>query len=78
MYDLNSFAKNHPGGSSWITYTKGKDITQHFITHHLDEDKARKILEKYYIGDCPNKVTRFSFHSDGLYRAVKRKLLSLP
>lgn len=35
MYDLTEFAKTHPGGSSWINYTKGQDITALFKTHHL-------------------------------------------
>ena len=65
----------HPGGESWLRLTKGQDITEHFITHHLDEEKARKILDKYYVKDCPNNIQRFSFKKDGFYRTVKDKAL---
>ena len=50
MYDLEAFADSHPGGKSWITLTKGQDVTPLFIIHHLNEEKARKALEKYYVG----------------------------
>lgn len=39
LYDLNGFA--HPGGQAWIKLTKGQDITEHFVVHHLNEKKAR-------------------------------------
>lgn len=75
-YDLTKFAKSHPGGESWINYTKGQDVTEYFVTHHMDEEKARAVLEKYYVKDTPNKVTRFTFHADGFYRTVKRKVMA--
>ena len=40
----------HPGGSSWITMTKGQDITELFIVHHLNEQKARDALKQYKVG----------------------------
>ena len=43
--------------------------------HHLDEPKARQILQKYYVGDCPNQVVRFSFEEEGFYRTLKRRVL---
>lgn len=36
MYDLSAFVDKHPGGQSWIRLTRGQDITEHFIVHHLD------------------------------------------
>lgn len=30
LYDLEGFAKNHPGGEEWIRLTKGTDITEIF------------------------------------------------
>jgi len=30
LYDLETFAKSHPGGSEWIRLTKGTDITELF------------------------------------------------
>ncbi len=46
----------HPGGKSWLKNTQGHDITELFITHHLDEEKARKTLQKYYVRDCGGKI----------------------
>lgn len=61
MYDLSNFINKHPGGESWIRLTQGQDITEHFIVHHMNEKKARDLLPKYYIGDCPKKINRFTF-----------------
>lgn len=30
LYDLEKFAKFHPGGEEWITLTQGTDITEIF------------------------------------------------
>lgn len=30
LYDLEKFAKSHPGGAEWIQLTKGTDITELF------------------------------------------------
>lgn len=30
LYDLGSFITDHPGGSEWLTITKGTDITEAF------------------------------------------------
>jgi cytochrome b involved in lipid metabolism len=37
LYDLREFAQQHPGGQQWIDLTRGQDLTEHFITHHLNE-----------------------------------------
>lgn len=55
--------------------TKGQDVTELFIVHHINEKKARDVLTKYYVGDTKNSVSRFSFEEQGLYRTVKRELL---
>lgn len=55
--------------------TKGQDITDHFIVHHIDEPKARKLLDKYYVGETKNKVARYSYAEDGLYRTIKKRVL---
>lgn len=75
IYDLTPFIHKHPGGESWIRLTQGQDITEHFIVHHLREKEARQVLNKYYVGECKKKVTRFTFEEDGLYREIKRKAL---
>jgi cytochrome b involved in lipid metabolism len=40
-YDLTNFVDKHPGGSKWLTLTKGQDVTDLFIIHHLNEKGAR-------------------------------------
>ena len=40
-YDLTAFVDKHPGGSRWLTLTKGQDVTDLFIIHHLNEKSAR-------------------------------------
>jgi cytochrome b involved in lipid metabolism len=47
---LSDYVDHHPGGKNWLTMTKGQDITDLFIIHHLNESKAREVLKKYYIG----------------------------
>ncbi len=61
LYDLNNFVDQHPGGSRWLSMTKGQDVTELFIIHHLNETKARETLSKYYVKDTQKTVSRFSF-----------------
>jgi cytochrome b involved in lipid metabolism len=44
--------KSHPGGSIWLEMTKGQDITEHFISYHLNEEKARAVLSKYFVKEA--------------------------
>ena len=50
LYDLTEYVDKHPGGKHWLTLTKGQDITEYFVTHHLNEQKARDVLASYYVG----------------------------
>lgn len=50
LYDLNKFMDIHPGGKTWLSMTRGQDVTDFFIIHHLNETKARATLNKYYVG----------------------------
>ena len=69
---MRLFAEKHPGGRQWIELTKGQDVTEHFVTHHLFEEKARKVLSKFYVRDVtPAQPLRFTFEEGGLYRVVK-------
>ncbi|KAJ3332225.1 Cytochrome b5- protein, partial [Gonapodya sp. JEL0774] len=48
--DLSDFIQRHPGGSEWLTMTKGADITEAFESHHPNIDFIRaNILPKYYV-----------------------------
>lgn len=73
LYDLESFAKSHPGGAEWIHLTKNTDITEIFETHHLT-DKAERILPKFYIRDAtePRSVP-LTFEPDGFYCKFKKR-----
>lgn len=75
-YDLSGFAEHHPGGSHWITLTKGQNISEHFHVHHLDLAKARAVLEKYRVRASPRQAFRFSFEADGLYETIRLRLLA--
>ena len=62
MYDLTEFINKHPGGSHWINLTKGHNISEHFRVHHLNFEKAKAVLDNYYIGQCPIKQEpRYTF-----------------
>uniref|UniRef100_A0A1A9X0P9 Cytochrome b5 heme-binding domain-containing protein n=1 Tax=Glossina brevipalpis TaxID=37001 RepID=A0A1A9X0P9_9MUSC len=74
LYDLSSFIKHHPGGAFWLEQTKGTDITEAFEIHHLT-GAASNLLPKYEVRKAA--TTRnyvFTFHDDGFYRTLKRKV----
>lgn len=73
LYDLENFAKSHPGGAEWIRLTKGTDITELFESHHIT-DKASQLLPKFYVREAtaPRSVP-LTFSSDGFYRTFKRR-----
>jgi nitrate reductase (NAD(P)H) len=49
VYDCTEYLELHPGGVESITINAGGDATEDFEAIH--SQKARKMLEKYYIGD---------------------------
>ena len=75
LYDLEKFAKFHPGGEEWIRLTKGTDITELFESHHLT-DKALNLLPKYYIKDAvtPRSVP-LTFEPNGFFCTFKKRAL---
>lgn len=55
VYNVTDYLSSHPGGKS-IEQGCGKDATQMFETRPMGSktphsDRARSMLEKYYIGD---------------------------
>lgn len=54
VYDVTSFLDDHPGGGESITINAGQDSTEAF--NDLHSDKARRDLQKYYIGDLVSAV----------------------
>lgn len=58
VYDITSFVSSHPGGIV-IAQGCGKDATEYFETRPMGSNtphsqNARRLLEKYYIGDLVN------------------------
>ncbi|VVD02306.1 unnamed protein product [Leptidea sinapis] len=75
LYDLTNFIDFHPGGTQWLEFTKGTDITEAFETHHIRSDLAETILAKYFV--CQAELPRnspFMFKEDGFYRTLKAKI----
>uniref|UniRef100_A0A182QP90 Cytochrome b5-related protein n=1 Tax=Anopheles farauti TaxID=69004 RepID=A0A182QP90_9DIPT len=74
LYDLEEFARTHPGGSEWIRLTKGTDITEAFETHHISQ-RAERMLPKFYVRQAtqPRNV-KLTFHEHGFYRTLKRRI----
>ncbi|CRL06368.1 CLUMA_CG018984, isoform A [Clunio marinus] len=73
LYDLKKFVTAHPGGSEWLTLTKGLDITEAFEAYHLTEN-ASNILQKYFVKDAElPRNYKFTFKDDGFYRTLKRR-----
>lgn len=52
VYDCTKFIEQHPGGHEVILEYAGRDATLAFVgTGHSDD--AKKIMEKYLIGELP-------------------------
>lgn len=75
LYDLTDFILKHPGGPDWLRMTKGHDITESFITHHISIEKLQPLLEKYRVRDTtrPRNV-KLTFAEDGFYMTLKRRV----
>ncbi|XP_028136061.1 cytochrome b5-related protein [Diabrotica virgifera virgifera] len=74
IYDLTDFIHKHPGGSDWLTLTKGTDITEAFEVHHLTEF-PNEILKKYFVKNATSeRNSPYTFEEDGLYRILKKKI----
>lgn len=74
LYDLSDFADRHPGGSQWIVVTQGTDITEAFVTSHLN-DSADAILAKYYCKPATDvRNSPYTFHPDGFYMTLKKRV----
>lgn len=57
--------------------TKGQDITEAFMTHHLRMDLAEPYLKKYRVKETnrPRNVL-LTFNEDGFYMTLKRKVVA--
>ncbi|XP_055596168.1 cytochrome b5-related protein-like [Uranotaenia lowii] len=74
LYDLESFAGQHPGGAEWIRLTKGTDITEAFETHHISA-RPEQWLAKFKVrpAQSPRNI-RLTFAENGFYRTLKKRV----
>jgi hypothetical protein len=54
-YDLTDFIDKHPGGKIWIEKNRGTDITELFESHHIEIEKAKILLKRYFVRDAKTK-----------------------
>ncbi|XP_060522312.1 cytochrome b5-related protein-like [Cylas formicarius] len=74
IYDFTDFVKSHPGGSDWLTLSKGLDITEAFEVHHLTA-LPEELLSKYFVRKAKSKRNApFTFKEDGFYKTLKREV----
>ncbi|CAK1546128.1 unnamed protein product [Leptosia nina] len=74
LYDFTDFVQSHPGGAQWLECTKGTDITEQFITHHLSGN-AEPIIPKYFVRKTKQpRNSPFTFADDGFYSTLKSKI----
>lgn len=45
-----------------------------FYSHHLDLDKCKTILQKYYVRQSDTINQYFDFREDGFYRTLHKKV----
>lgn len=73
-YNLEPFARQHPGGVEQIIAQKGKDCSTLFETVHLFDEQPRKVLRKYYVRDVPGYEPTLVWSGDGFYPTLKRRV----
>jgi hypothetical protein len=71
LYDFKNFI--HPGGISFLDICKGTDVTELFESNHVNIEKARLVLQKYYVRDDekPRNTSTFTFEPDGFYSTIR-------
>lgn len=75
LYNLKSFVKKHPGGSEWLEFTEGTDVTEAFECYHVSS-KPILVLEKFYVRDASKpRNYKFTFEDEGFYRTLKRRVV---
>lgn len=75
LYDLTDFIENHPGGPDWLRLTKGQDITEAFLCHHLVDKRVEPLLKKYRVRETTRpRNSKLTFNEDGFYMTLRRKV----
>lgn len=50
VYDVTSFASQHPGGVTLLRVAAGRDATALFESYHLDLDRVQRVLSRLKVG----------------------------
>lgn len=75
LYDFTDFVHKHPGGSDWISVTKGLDITEAVETHHIYPEKLEIYLKKYRVRETTKpRNSKLTFKEDGFYVTMRKKV----
>ncbi|KAJ9597575.1 hypothetical protein L9F63_011576, partial [Diploptera punctata] len=62
LYDFSNWVRNHPGGSDWLTLTKGTDITEAFECHHISVT-ASLLLKHFHVRRATSpRNSPYTFH----------------
>ena len=76
-YDLNGFAKVHPGGHEQLLSVRGRDCTEMVHSMHVmaSKEKVELVLNKYRVKDFDGTLddSIFSWKEDGLYYTVAQR-----
>lgn len=76
VLDITNYIKKHPGGEASLKEFVGSDITKEFDRIHEDSLVAKKLVQKFTIGELHQ--ARFSNHTEtSLWNAQKELLQSI-
>lgn len=71
VYDVTDFLDEHPGGGDSIVISAGQDSSEEFNVLH--SDKARRMLEDYYIGELDTEVKQKETKASSVRRQLVGK-----
>jgi len=75
LYNLEPYIHKHPGGTDWLTISRGLDITEAFESAHMvNPEIVERVLKDYYVGEATSpRISPFTFKDDGFFKVLKRK-----
>lgn len=74
LYDLTEFIPHHPGGSFWLEWTRGTDITEAFESHHISK-APENMLAKFHVRSTSKpRNYKLTLHDNGFYRVLKSRV----
>lgn len=65
---------HHPGGSFWLEWTRGTDITEAFESHHISK-APENMLAKFHVRSTSKpRNYKLTLHDNGFYRVLKSRV----